>query len=205
MTKLKLKVQLLKALKFKILQHQERLAVANHIVKKQSKLGEFNNSIKNISWKLKTLKRRKKLLDKELQVTQANYENLQKDFNEKRGIFNTKFRNVMDNMNLQRQVYHSGAKNENISNISTVFKPLLIKLSDDLEKEFPSREHVVIMTTLLTKFKQCYGIYYVLRPLCRHEVALLSIRCSGLGCWFPTQLFSCFNCTNISCINLPYS
>ena len=47
----------------------------------------------------------------------------------------------MDNMKLQPQVYHNGAlvgndvhkltKNENISSISTVFKPLLIKLSDD--------------------------------------------------------------------------
>ena len=86
------------------------------------------------------------MLEKELQVTQASSENLQKDFNEKRGIFQTRLCNAMDNMKLQRQVYHSSAlvgndvhkltKNENISDISTVFKPLLIKLSDDLEKEF---------------------------------------------------------------------
>ena len=136
--------------------------------------------MKYISWKLKLLKRRKKLLDKELQVTQASYENLQKDFNEERDIFHTKFRNVMDNMNFQHQVYHSGAKNENISNISTVFKPLLIKLSDDLKKLFSSHENVVKMRTLLTKFKQCYDMNSVLRPLCRHDVALLSIRCSSL-------------------------
>ena len=77
-----------------------------------------------------------KLLEKELQVAQASYKNLQKDFNKKRGIFQTKFCNVMDNMKLQCQVYHNGAlvgnnvhkltKNENISNISTFFKPLLI-------------------------------------------------------------------------------
>ena len=77
-----------------------------------------------------------KLLEKELQITQASYKNLQKDFNEKRGIFQTKFCNVIDNMKLQCQVYHSGAlvgnnvhkltENENISNISTVFKHLLI-------------------------------------------------------------------------------
>ena len=103
--------------------------------------------------------------DKELQVTQASYENLQKDFNKKRGIFHIKFQNVMDNTNLQRQVYHSGAKYQNISDISTVFKPLLIKLSDDLEKEFPSHENVVKMRTHLTKFKQCCDIYSVLRGL----------------------------------------
>ena len=77
-----------------------------------------------------------KLLEKELQVTQASYKNLQKDFNKKRSIFQTKFCNVMGNMKLQCQVYHNGAlvgnnvhkltKNKNISNISTVFKPLLI-------------------------------------------------------------------------------
>ena len=85
---------------------------------------------------IKHIEKEKKLLEKELQVTQASYTNLQKDFNEKRGIFQTKFCNVMDNMKLQCQVYHSGAlvgndvhkstKHESISNISTVFKPLLI-------------------------------------------------------------------------------
>ena len=59
---------------------------------------------------IKDIEKAKMLLDKELQITEASYENLQKDFNEKRGIFHTKFRNVMDNMNLQRQVYYSGAK-----------------------------------------------------------------------------------------------
>ena len=82
----------------------------------------------------------------------------------------------MDNMKLHPQVYHNDAlvgndvhestKNENISNISTVFKPLLIKLSGDIEKEFSSHENVVKMRTLLTKFKQCYDIYSVSRPLC---------------------------------------
>ena len=43
------------------------------------------------------------------------------------------------------------------------------------------------MRALLTKFKQCYDIYSVSRPLCPNEVALLSIRCSSLGCWFPVN------------------
>ena len=154
---------------------------------------QYKEHIKEI----KDIEKEKKLLEKELQVTQASYENLKKDFNEKRGNFQPKFCNVMDNMKLQRQVYHSGAlvcngvdkltKNENISNISTVFKPLLIKLSDDSGKEFSSRENVVKMRTLLTKFKQCYDIYSVSRALCRHEASLRSIRCSSMGCWFPVN------------------
>ena len=39
----------------------------------------------------------------------------------------------------------------------------------------------------LQKFKQCYDLYTASRPLCRHEVALLAIRCSSLGCWFPVR------------------
>ena len=43
------------------------------------------------------------------------------------------------------------------------------------------------MRTLQTKFKQCYGINSVSRPFSRHEVSLLSICCSSLGCWFPVN------------------
>ena len=51
------------------------------------------------------------------------------------------------------------------------------------------------MRTLLTKFKQCFDLYSVSRPLCRHEVVCyifyifiyLSIRCARLGLWFPVQ------------------
>ena len=50
----------------------------------QQQYKEHNMEIKNIE-------KEKKLLEKELHVTQASYKNLQKDFNEKRGIFRTKF------------------------------------------------------------------------------------------------------------------
>ena len=108
----------------------------------------------------------------------------------------------MDNMKLQCQVYHNGAlvvnnvhkltKNENISNISTVFN-FVDKLSDDLEKEFYSHENVVKMRILLTKFKQCYdNVYSVSRPLCRHLHMLFKS-----GVLVPSQLSSCFNFTKI--------
>ena len=61
--------------------------------------------------------------------------------------------------------------------------------------KFLSHEKVVKINTLLTKFQQCYlylllFIFYTCIPLsrylCRHEVALIGIRCSSIGCWFPT-------------------
>ena len=67
---------------------------------------------------------------------------------------------VMDEMNLQGQVYHSGSlvgnnvhkltKPENISKISNVFKPLSIPLSSGELKGFSTNENVVRMRTLLT-------------------------------------------------------
>ena len=103
----------------------------------------------------------------------------------------------MDEIKLRRQVYHSAAlvvnnvnkltKNENITKISRVFTLSLVKLSDGSDKEFSSSDKAVKMRTLLTKFKQCYDLYSVSRPLCRHEVAFLSIRCASLGSWFTEQ------------------
>ena len=104
---------------------------------------------------------------------------------------------VMDEMNLQCQAYHSGSlvgndvhkltKLKNISKISNVFKPISIQLSCGEFKGFSPNENSVKMRTLLTKSKQCYDLYTASRPLGRHEVALLGIRCSSLGCWFPVR------------------
>ena len=136
MTKLKFKIQLLK--KFET-QNSSALRkidiVANHIVKNSAvQARRIQQQYKEHIMEIKDIEKEKKLLEKELQVelqvTQASYKNLQKNFNEKLGIFQTKFCNVTDNMKLQCQVYHSVAlvgndvhkltKDENISNISTV-------------------------------------------------------------------------------------
>ena len=110
--------------------------------------------------------------EKDLHACQSQYETVQKQFNVTKGLFQTRFCNVMDEMKLQRQVYHSGAlvgndvnkltKNENITKISRVFTPSLVKVSDGSDKEFSSSDKAVKMRTLLTKFKQCYDLYSVL-------------------------------------------
>ena len=114
------------------------------------------------------------MLEKDLQATEENLENLNKQLTEKRGIYQTMLCDVMDEMNLQCQVYHRGSlvgndvrkltKPENISKISDVFKPLSIQLSSGEFKGFSSNENVVKMRTLLTKFKQCYDLYTASRP-----------------------------------------
>ena len=104
--------------------------------------------------------------EKDLHACQSQYETVQKQFNVIKGLFQTRFCNVMDEMKLQRQVYHSGAlvendvnkltKNENIKKIFRIFTPSLVKLSDGSDKEFSSSDRAVKMRTLLTKFKQSY-------------------------------------------------
>ena len=65
MTKLNLKIQLVKKFEIQNSSALRKIGSGKSYFEKNSpKLGEFNDSIKNISWKLKTLKRRKSCLKK---------------------------------------------------------------------------------------------------------------------------------------------
>ena len=113
-----------------------------------------------------------------------------------RGPFKKRFDDVLDSLHLQRVAYHSGSivgpdvkkltRTENIKKLSKVFKPLKLKTVNGEEKIYGSRETRDKLTTLMYKFKACYDLYTLNRPLCKHEVELLVLRCSSLGCWFPT-------------------
>ena len=48
-------------------------------------------------------------MQKELQVCQTNLETVEKDFLNKKELFQTRFCGVIDNVNLERQAYHIGA------------------------------------------------------------------------------------------------
>ena len=118
-------------------------------------------------------------------------------FEKAKGVFQTDLCNAIDSMKLKWQVYHSGAiigsnvdkftKQENIKKLSGVFKPRSIKLLDGKIKVYSDTRKSVKMNTLLTKFQQCYVLYSKSRPLCKHEVAILSLRCASFGSWFPVN------------------
>ena len=90
---------------------------------------------------IKALEKEKRAIEKETEVIQKSYESLQERFIEKRGFYQTKFCNVIDELKLQRQVYHSGAfvrndvnkltKTVSILKISDVFKPPATELADN--------------------------------------------------------------------------
>ena len=98
----------------------------------QSKLGEFNNSIIEIE----DIEKEKICLKKNSRLCRQGIKTFRKILMKNEAFSKLNFANVMDNMKLQCQVYHNGAlvsndvhkltKNKNISNISSVFKPLLI-------------------------------------------------------------------------------
>ena len=74
----------------------------------------------------------------------------------------------------------------NIRNISNIFKPKRIDMKKG-KKLFSSHHLKVKIRTLLGKFRQCYDLYSVATPLCKHEVGLLALRCFSFGSWLPTN------------------
>ena len=115
--------------------------------------------------------------------------------NNLKGPFQRKLDGVLERMNLKKQVYHKGALvgNDvakilhpgNIGKIVNCFKPLKVKLQHGEHKVFSDQRSMNKVSTLLTKLSQCFQLYSLSTPLCRHEVAFLAVRCASFGHWFP--------------------
>lgn len=98
-------------------------------------------------------------------------------------------------MHLKRQVYHKGAligndvqkmlQKANIMRITKALKPVTIELYGKGVKTFGSASNVSKIITMLQKFSKCHALFAPSCTLCKHEVALLQIRCASFGCWFP--------------------
>ena len=104
-------------------------------------------------------KNSQKVADKSLANITVQTKRLQTWLEKQRGPFGKKFQAAIDNMNLKRQVYHSGALVG--GDINTVFSK---KASID-----------------------SIGLMAPSRPLCQHEVTILKIRCISMGNWFPVN------------------
>ena len=101
----------------------------------------------------------------------------------------------MVSMKLRRVAYHGGALigpdickiqlKPNYTKIANVFSLKSIKTSDLEAKVYSSLELRQKILTLFKKFSECYVLMTADRPLCKHEVEILAIRCVSLGNWFP--------------------
>ena len=157
---------------------------------------QFSVLTKQLSENKSELKRQTKLkISKENELKE-----LDKYISQIKGPFKTKFDNLMDSLNLKRQVYHSGALvandidriygnsgRKNLDKIADIFRPTTIQLLSGDNKDFGSHILRQKVFTLLFKFAQVYQLMMVSRVLCKHEVEILKLRCYSLGCWFPTS------------------
>ena len=104
---------------------------------------------------------------------------------------------MIDKINLQRHAYHSHSlvgndvhkltKTKNVKQLADVFKPAVIRQANNKSSMFSSERVRNKIQTLLWKFTDCYKLYSIKRPLCKHEVALLAVRCASLGPWMPVS------------------
>ena len=166
-------------------------------IRKQAK--ELENKIKTFNTKIKALKLEKESVDKELKTLLEKLENI-------KGYFELKFDDMMNSLNLKRQIYRKGAMNgndinklyqpSNIDKIVKVFVPVDIEISTTSTSSSQESQEMRVFSdtgihekveTLLTLFSQCYELFSANRPLFKHEVELLAFRCDQFGSWFPTN------------------
>ena len=112
-----------------------------------------------------------------------------------KGPFQHRLDKLWETMNLKRQVYHKGAligndvkkifQPRNIKKIVHSFKPMQVNLQNMEWKVFSDKHTMNKVATLLTKLSLCFALYSPSHPLCRHEVALLAVRCASFGGNFP--------------------
>ena len=76
---------------------------------------------------------------------------------------------------------------KNIDKLANTLTPTEIKIGDASDCIFSSHSLKLKLRTLLVKFSQIYELMMESRPLCRHEIALLKIRCISMGNWFPVN------------------
>ena len=114
------------------------------------------------------------------------------------GPFQQKFKNVLDELKLQRQVYHSGALIGNdinkimklnvIKKLGKCFNPIIISSVNGGLAKFSSHQFKQKLMVLHRKIKSIFDIMNLPRALCKHEVAKLTVRCYSLGNWLPVNI-----------------
>ena len=114
-----------------------------------------------------------------------------------KGPFKKNLDMILDTVKLKRAVYHSGAligndvhkltRKAQIKSLASAFKPKSINLLDGTTALFGDYKLAEKIYVRLSKFAQCYELFMADRVLCRHEVAVLAVRCFSFGNWLPVH------------------
>lgn len=148
-----------------------------------------------MQFEISEIKRDADATKKLLQVKENEFKDAIEHLEKSRGPFYTKFVTAIDSFKLERQVYHKGAivgndvdkifRPQNTKKLCRIFRATNIPLIDGSLETFGGCVFMDKVATLLAKLASCYRLYSPSRPLCRHEIVLLKVRCSSFGCWFP--------------------
>ena len=76
---------------------------------------------------------------------------------------------------------------EPITKLVSALKPRRFKLPQGSFVIIGSTKKRQQLLTLFSKLSQVYELATANRPLCQHEVMILSVRCYSLGCFFPVR------------------
>jgi hypothetical protein len=105
----------------------------------------------------------------------------------------------MVSLGIERQQFHGGAflgnachtLLSNAASFGALLRPVTFTLprraATDPATTFVCGDHDVAQrfVVLFSKLFQCHALYGVARPLCRHEVRALDLRCASFGNWYP--------------------
>ena len=114
-----------------------------------------------------------------------------------KGPFLTAVHDVLANLSLKRCAYHGGALTgndihtvlqcTNYEQLVAALRPRKFTLADGCVTTIGTTKQCQKVTTLFSKIAQVCKLSTANRPLCRHEVVILSVRCYSLGCFFPVN------------------
>ena len=153
-------------------------------------LSNQDKLLKDIVNKIKTIKKDINEMETFLAVTNQTIQSM-------KGPFKKNLDMILDTMKLKRAVYHSGAligndvhkltRKAQIKSLASAFKPKSINLLDGTTALFGDYKLAEKIYVRLSKFAQCYELFMADRVLCRHEVAVLAVRCFSFGNWLPVH------------------
>ena len=137
---------------------------------------------------------------KEIKMVKADFEMKLKILRETletiMGPFKKKIQYVLDGLKLERQVYHSGAlvgndvkkimKKAVIKELNACFKPITVESISGALGQFSTHKFRQKLFVLHKKVQSIFELVNLTRPLCKHEVSLLTVRCYSLGNWLPS-------------------
>ena len=120
-------------------------------------------------------------------------ETLEEKWYSSQGHFSRLLDNVITSLKVKRQRYHGGAfvGNDCVrllkgrKNIANVLKPQQFEsLGGDSKYVVGSNKQAKLALELLSRLYSLHALYSLSRPLCDHEVELLTSLCHEFGCWF---------------------